>query len=108
MAQLYNVPARAQRNTDVGMVWEEKLSGAQGSIEVTRYSAIRVRATGATTVTIGGVLAATMSDGEIMIFNVGSGVKDDDKKKVTVTIAGANAFVQVAREIPIAPGLQGQ
>ena len=108
MAQLYNVPARAQRNTDIGLVWEEKLTNAQGTIEVKKYSAIRVRAAGATTVTIGGTLAATMSNGEILVFNAGAGVQNDDKRTVTVEIAGASAFVQVAQEVVPGPGLAGQ
>lgn len=106
--QVYNIPARIQRNSDMGLVWEEKLSGAQGTLKVEKYSAIRVRATGATTVTIAGTLAATMSNGEILVFNAGSGVLNDGDTKVTVEIAGANAFVQVAREQVRSPGLVGQ
>ena len=52
MAMQYNEAARVQRNAEMGLVWEEKLSGATGSFEVMKYSAIRVRATGATTVTV--------------------------------------------------------
>lgn len=99
MAHTYSEPARAQRNAESGLVWEEKISGAQGSIEVPKYSAVRVRATGATTVTIAGVLAATMSSGEIMVFNSGIGAISDVKRTVTVTIGVANAFVQVARNV---------
>jgi hypothetical protein len=106
--QIYNLPARVQRETDMGLVWEEKITNDQGSLEVVKYSAVRVRAIGATTVTIGGILAATMSDGEIIIFNAGIGVPNDGKKTVTVEIAGANAYVQVAREIERPPGLAGK
>lgn len=106
--QVYNVPARIQRNSDSGLVWEEKLTNDQGTIKVEKYSAIRVRAAGATTVTIAGTLAATMSNGEIMIFNAGGGVLNDGDTKVTVVIGGANAFVQVGREQVRAPGLSGQ
>ncbi len=101
--QLYNIPSRTERNAEFGHCWEEKLSGAQGSIEVQKYSAVRVRATGATTVTIDGVLAATMSTGEILIFNAGIGNPADIKKTVTIAIAVANAFVQVAREVERTP-----
>lgn len=92
--QNYNEAARTQMNAESGLVWTERLSGAQGSFEAPKYASIRVRAAGATTVTIGGVLAATMSTGEIMLFNTGKGDVADDKKSVTVTIAVANAFVQ--------------
>ncbi len=95
--QNYNEPARTQLNAESGLVWEELMSGAQTSIEVPKFSVIRVRATGASTVTIGGILAATMIDTEIMLFNAGKGNTTDDKKTVTVTIAVANAFVQVGR-----------
>lgn len=95
-----NIPAASQRFSDVGLVWEEKITNATGSIEVPIESAIRVRATGGTTVTIDGILAATMMDGEIIIFNAGDGTSDDGKRTVTVTIGAAAAFVQIGREIP--------
>ena len=60
---------------------------------------MRVRATGATIVTIGGVLAATMSSGEILIFNSGIGIITDTKRTVTIAITGAAAFVQVGRTV---------
>lgn len=93
-----NNPSQSQRFSDSGFVWEEKLSGALGTIEVQAYSTVRVRATGATTVTIDGVLSATMSSGEIMIFNVGVGDKTDAKATTSVVIAVAGAFVQVAKQ----------
>lgn len=95
-----NLPAASQRMSEVGLVWEEKITNATGSIEVPIEHAVRVRAAGATTVTIDGVLAATMVDGEIMIFNTGDGAANDSKKTVTVTIGVAAAFVQVGREVP--------
>lgn len=97
MAFTYNAPARVERNAEFGHVWEEKLTNAQGSIEVPKYTAVRVRASAGTTVTIDGVLAATMAANEVIIFNAGIGASSDSKKTVTVTIAGANAWVQVAR-----------
>lgn len=92
-----NMPSGAQRNTDVGLVWKEVLSGAAGTIQVPMQGSIRVRAVGATTVTIGGVLAATMIAGEIIIFNAGTGPADG-KSTVAVIITGA-PFVQVAEEV---------
>ncbi len=90
--------ASANLNTaESGLVWEEKITGGTGSLEVVEYTTFRVRATGATTVTIDGVLAATMSAGEVMIFNSGRGDPDDTKATITITIAAASAFVQVAR-----------
>lgn len=94
---IYNQPARTERNAEFGHVWEEKLTNAMGTLEVPKYAAIRVRATGATTVTIGGVLAATMTSGEVIIFNSGIGVVTDQKRTVTVVIGGAAAYVQVSR-----------
>lgn len=84
-------------SAESGLVWEEQLSGAQGTVKVVEYTTFRVRATGATTVTIDGVLAATMSANEIMIFNAGRGNPDDTDPMISIVIAGANAFVQVAR-----------
>lgn len=84
------------RTSESGLVWQEKITGAQASIEVEPRATVRVRATGATVVTIDGILAATMSSGEILIFNAGDGDQKDPKPTVTVAITGANAFVQVA------------
>ena len=92
-----NIASANLNTSDCGLVWEEKLTNATGVIEVVEYTAFRVRATGATTVTIDGVLAATMSAGEIMIFNVGRGDPDDTKPTITITIGAVAAFVQVAR-----------
>lgn len=95
--QAANLAARVMRHAESGLVWEEKLSGAQGSLELEPCSTFRVRATGATTVTIDGILACTMATGEILILNCGEGDPADAKATVTVTIGAANAFVQVAR-----------
>ncbi len=92
-----NMPSGAQRNTDVGLVWVEVITNNTGTIYVPLQGTVRVRATGATTVTIDGVLAMTMSSGEIERFNVGTGA-EDGKAVVTVVIGGAAAFVQVAKE----------
>jgi hypothetical protein len=93
-----NLANQALRHAESGHVWEEKITNAQGSIEVTECATFRVRATGATTVTIDGVLAMTMMTGEIAILNAGTGSPDDAKPTITITIAGAAAFVQVARD----------
>lgn len=87
------------RHSESGLCWEEKITNNTGSLEVLKTGTIRVRATGATTVTIDGVLAATMSAGEILLFNVGDGNPDDNKVTVTVVIGVAAAYVQVAREV---------
>ena len=93
-----NLVTESVRQSDVGQCWEEKLTNATGSIEVPRQTAFRVRATGATTVTIDGILAMTMSAGEIAIFNTGDGNPDATKRTVTVAIGAVAGFVQVARE----------
>ena len=92
-----NLPARTQRFSESAQVWVEIFTSSTGTREIQKYSTIRVRATGATTVTLDGVLAATMSAGEIMLLNVGCGSVTDSKKTVTLVIGGAAAFVQVGR-----------
>lgn len=92
-----NIASGTLRTSESGLVWEEKITNGTGSLEVEPRATIRVRATGATTVTIDGILAATMSSGEIMIFNAGDGDQKDAKATVTIAIAAAAAFVQVAR-----------
>ena len=93
-----NLISETLRQSESGLTWEEKITNGTGTLELTKASTFRVRATGATTVTIDGVLAATMSAGEIIVFNTGDGNPDDTKSTVTVVIAAIAAFVQVARE----------
>lgn len=93
-----NLPAGSQRISNVGLRWTEVLSNAQGTISVPMQSTIRVRATGATTVTIAGQLAMTMASGEIEYFNSGTGEPGDKSPKIEVIIGGAAAFVQIAKD----------
>lgn len=108
-----NLSTQALRHSESGQVWEELLTGAQGTITLQPYQTFRVRATGATTVTIDGTLAMTMSSGEIAIFNAGSGAPVGNPNLnyppgsvppqrlgsvATIIIGGANAFVQMARD----------
>lgn len=103
-----NLANEAIRQSDVGMVWEERLSGIAGTLTLLPFQAFRVRAAAAGTVTIDGVLAATMVSGEILVFNAGggqpvatdpttTGVVTRQAPSVTVVITGAQ-FVQVARD----------
>jgi hypothetical protein len=98
-----NLANEAVRQAEVGHVWEEKLSGAAGTIIVKPYQTFRVHAAaGGCTVTMDGVLAATLNtNGDELIFNAGSGTPDPTTGKpatqVTIVI-GAAAYVQVARE----------
>lgn len=108
-----NLGNQALRHSESGQVWEEKLTNAQGTLVVQPFQTFRVRATGATTVTIDGTLAMTMSSGEIAVFNAGSGAPTGNPninyppgslppqnlgKSCSIVIGGANAFVQVARD----------
>lgn len=94
-----NLISETLRHSESGLCWEEKITNNTGTLELAKAATFRVRATGATTVTIDSVLAATMSSGEILIFNAGDGDPDDSKTTVTVVIAAIAAFVQVAREL---------
>lgn len=95
-----NVVTENLRHAETGLQWEEQLTNAQGTLVLYKLTTFRVRATGATTVTMDGVLAATMSSGEIMIFNTGTGnTPSTQLTTISVVIAGANAFVQVGREV---------
>lgn len=94
-----NFTSENVRQAETGLFWEERLTAATGTLNLTKSQSFRVRATGATTVTIDGILAMTMSAGEIEVFNVGTGsMLDTGLNYVVVVIAGANAYVQVARE----------
>ena len=103
-----NLASETLRQSESGLVWEEKLSGAAGTLTLMPFQSFRVRAAAAGTVTIDGILAATMVSGEILIFNAGGGqpVQTDptttgavtkQAPSVTVVITGSQ-FVQVARD----------
>lgn len=103
-----NLASESLRTSETGLVWEEKLSGSAGTLTLLPFQTFRVRAAAAGSVTIDGVLAATMVSGEIMVFNAGpglpvqtsattGGVVVKQPPSVTVVIAGAQ-FVQVARD----------
>lgn len=94
-----NLANQSIRQSESGHVWEEVITNGAGTIEVLKYSTFRVRAAAAVTVTIDGVLAATMVSGEILVFNVGGGAGTDAANlvpSVPVVITGTS-FVQVAR-----------
>jgi hypothetical protein len=94
-----NLANQAVRQAEVGHVWEEVTTNGSGTIEVLKYSTFRVRAAAAVTVSIDGILAATMVAGEILVFNAGGGAGTDAANlvpSVPVVITGT-AFVQVAR-----------
>jgi hypothetical protein len=93
-----NLPTGGMRSSEVGLVYEEVLSGAAGTVEVLKYSAVRVRAAAAGTVTVDGILACTLKVDEIIILNVGRGTVSDNKETVTV-VFGAAVYAQVGREV---------
>lgn len=95
-----NLANQAIRQAEVGHVWVEQLTNTSGTLEIPKYATFRVRAAAAVTVTIDGVLAATLASGEILLFNAGSGVNDaagNFVPTVTVAITG-NCYLQVARD----------
>jgi hypothetical protein len=93
-----NLPTGGTRTSEVGLVYVEVLSGAAGTIEVLKYSAIRIRAAAAGTVTIDGVLACSLAADEIIILNVGRGNNIDTKDTVTVVFSGS-VYAQVGQEV---------
>ncbi len=88
----------AQRVCETGLLWKEVLTNGSGSVEVVPYSTVRVRANAGITITIDGVLAATMATNEVMLFNVGPGNTADTKSTVTVAASG-NCYMQIGREV---------
>jgi hypothetical protein len=93
-----NTVSENLRQAETGLAWVELLTNAQGTLNLKQSQTFRVRATGATTVTIDGLLAMTMSAGEIVIFNTGQGSPDDTSPYIAVIIGGANAFVQLGAD----------
>ena len=93
-----NLASQSIRQSESGLVWEEKLSGATGTIKVLPHATFRVRAGAGTTVTIDGTLAMTMALNEVAIFCAGAGNPDDTDPMIAIIIAVAGAYVQVARD----------
>ena len=94
-----NLPSGATRTSEVSLCWVEVISGATGQFEAQPQTCIRVRSTGAATVTLDGLLAMTMMANEIALINVGFGDETDAKKTVTVTIGAAACYVQIGTEV---------
>jgi len=92
-----NIPAGSQRMSQVGLVWQEVITGGTGTFKVKFQQSFRVSATAAATVTIDGELAMTMQSGEVEIFCAGTGSADDRSTVEVVITGGAN--VQVAKDI---------
>ena len=94
-----NLVTASARQSETGQTWEEKITNTTVTMELPKRTAFRVRATASsTTVTVGGILAMTMVANEVVLFNTGEGDPDDTKPTVTVAIAGAPVYMQVARE----------
>ena len=93
-----NLPSGALRVAEAGLVWEERLTGVGGTLEISPYSIFRVHALAGLTVTVDGKLAMTMVADEVERFNTGDGKPDDTKITVTVVVSGA-CNLQVAREV---------
>lgn len=94
-----NIPSGAQRNSDVGLVWRQLYNGSAGiTFQGPVQGTIRVSAGADVTVTIGGVLAATLRSGEVEYFNLGVGASGDLKTPVTVIIGTGDVRVQIAEE----------
>lgn len=95
-----NLITESVRQSETGQCWEEKITNATGTVNVPKHATVRVRCvTTGTTVTIAGILAATMLAGEVIIFNAGDGDPDSTSVTVPVVIGAQAAFVQVAREV---------
>lgn len=95
-----NLPAGSIRQSNVGLVWKQLFSGAggytdQGPVQGT----IRVSSGAASlSVTIGGVLAATLRNGEVEYFNLGRGAVGDGRVPVEFIIGAGDARVSIALE----------
>lgn len=100
--RLSNQLSAGTRSSEVSLVWKEVNSGGGAAqLEVPRHTAIRVRAAAGLTISLDGILAATMISGEIMVFNSGIGKQHgqmgDPKNTVTLAWSGA-CFIQLGME----------
>lgn len=94
-----NLANEAARMNEVGQCWEEVVSGGgTTAYEVPKFHSVRIRAVNPGLVKIDGVNAATMIAGEVIIFNSGNGIPDDNKETVRMEFP-AGSFVQVGRQM---------
>lgn len=93
-----NIVSENLRQAETGLTWVELLTGAVGTLQMIEVQTFRVRSTGVATVTIDGLLAMTMSAGEIAIFNTGHGDPDNFSPYISVIIAGAPVYLQLAAD----------
>lgn len=93
-----NIPSGAQRQSNAGLVWQEKITNSDGSFRARFQQTVRVHAIGKTTISLDGELAITLQAGETEYINVGTGVGGDDRSTVEVTVAG-HANVQLAKDV---------
>jgi len=95
--QTSNHATGAVRQSETGQRWIELQTATNGTLEVHPRTTFRIAATAVATVTIGGILAATMAADEVIIFNAGPGDKSDGKQTVTVVTTGT-VNLQVAED----------
>jgi len=95
-----NIDTGAQRNIEIGPVYREVYNGSGGyQMELTAQSSFRVCADAdGVTVTLDGILAMTMKNGEKERFNVGIGQGLDGKVTVTVLIGAGAARLQLIQD----------
>ena len=92
-----NIPAGSARDSEVGLVWEEKVAGGSVTFRAKFQATVRIHAIAQTTVTLDGVPSITLEAGETERINVGTGKADDKRSTIEVIVTG-NANVQLARE----------
>jgi hypothetical protein len=93
-----NLPTGAQRNINAGYVFREVYNGAGGyTAELPFQYTVRVSAGANVTVSMDGVLCATLRVGEVEYFNTGAGLTDG-LSTVTLVIGAGDARVQVCEE----------
>jgi hypothetical protein len=101
--RLSNQLSAGQRSSDVSLVWKEINSGGGASqIEIPRHTAVRVRSTHPNlTISLDGILAVTMGNGEILVLNSGIGKQygENGDPKNTVTLAwSGTCYIQLGME----------
>jgi hypothetical protein len=93
-----NLPTGAQRNLNSGYVFREVYNGSGGfTTELPFQHTVRVSAGANVTVSMDGVLCATLRTGEVEYFNTGAG-RTDDRSTVTLVIGAGDARVQIGEE----------
>ena len=84
-----NLGSQASRMSEVGLVWKLLLNNAATDLEISKFSALHIKAKAACIVKLDGVESIVLDIDDVVVINVGPGNTTDNKQTVKVEFSGA-------------------